>query len=225
MSTGNLASSDIDILFADSLQLSSSRITTSANDGNGGRIRILGGSAVSLNQSRINTSVVGTSGNGGDILINADAMALNSGFIQANTSASLASGGRVSVNVRTLAASGNTAFVGGQTPFLFTPDIFGFNVIQAAAPTGLSGTVQVTSPVIDLSGSLGRLGAPVMDVAQLGRTPCQIAGGSSLVQAGQGGLPVSNRGLLGAQSAAPAAQPGVPRRTAIRVAMLEAACQ
>ena len=225
VSTGNLAASDIDILFTDKLQLSSSRITTSANDGNGGRIRILGGSVASLNQSKINTSVTGASGNGGDILISADAMALNSGFIQANTSASLASGGLVNIKLKTLAASGNTAFVGGQTPFLFTPDVFGFNVIQAAAPTGVNGVIQVSSPVLDLSGSLGRLGAPGMDVVQLGRTPCQVAGGSSLAQSGQGGLPVSYRGLLGPQSPPPSAQPGGPRRAPVRVALLESGCQ
>ena len=225
VSTGNLAASDIDILFTDKLLLSSSRITTSANDGNGGRIRIRGGSVVSLSQSKINTSVTGSSGNGGDIQISADAMALNSGFIQANTSASLASGGLVNINLKTLAASGNTAFVGGPTPYLFTPDVFGFNVIQAAAPTGVNGVIQVSSPVLDLSGSLGRLGAPVMDVAQLGRTPCQIAGGSSLAQAGHGGLPVSYRGLLGPQHPSPSVQPGGPRRAPVRVAMLEPGCQ
>ncbi len=225
VSTGNVAAGDIDIRFTDQLRLSSSRITTSANDGNGGRIRILGGSVVSLNQSKVNTSVVGTSGNGGDILISADAMALNSGFIQANTSANLASGGLVNINLKTLAASGNTAFVGGPTPYLFAPDVFGFNVIQAAAPTGLNGVIQVSSPVLDLSGSLGRLGAPVTDVAQLGRTPCQAVSGSSLAQSGQGGLPVSYRGLLGPQSAMSAGQPGGLRRAPIRIAMLETGCQ
>ena len=85
-----------------------------------------------------------------------------------------------------------------QTPLRYAPNVFGFNVIQAAAPTGVSGNIQIASPVLDLSGTLGRLGAPPIDTVSLGRSPCQTTGGSSLAVVGQGVLPVSYRGLLGA---------------------------
>ncbi len=197
-SLGTVAASNIDVRFASQLVLQGSSIATRANLGNGGNITIAGGQFIGLSQSQITTSVLGAAGNGGDIRISADALVMNSGFLQANTFASQASGGLISLNLQTLVANGNTLFVGGQSPFRFAPDVFGFNVIQASAPTGTSGVIQSTSPVLDLSGTLGRLGAPPIDTVSLGRSPCQTTGGSSLALVGQGMLPVSYRGLLGA---------------------------
>ena len=196
-SFGTVAASNIDVRFTDQLVLSKGAISTRASLGDGGNITIHGGKLVAANKSQITTSVLGANGNGGDIHISADALALSSGFIQANTFASRASGGLISLNLQTLVANGNTLFVGGQTPYRYAPDVFGFNVIQAAAPTGVSGTIQIASPVLDLSGTLGRLGAPQIDSASLGRSPCQTTGGNSLALVGQGTLPVSYRGLLG----------------------------
>ena len=197
-SVGTVAASNIDVRFSSQLGLVNSRIGTQATLGNGGSITIAGGQLIELKQSQITTSVLGAGGNGGDIRISADALVLNSGFIQANTQAKSASGGQVNLDVKTLVANGNTLFVGRQTPFSFAPEVFGFNVIQAAAPTGVSGTIQIASPVLDLSGTLGRLGAAPIDTVILGRSPCQTSGGSSLAQVGRGKLPVSYRGLLGA---------------------------
>ena len=206
--TGLMSAGNINVI-ADELSLSSGVISTKADQGNGGGISVQGG-VVSLTKSQITTSVLGELvatggvagfGNGGDIRVRANALILNSGFIQANTQAKSASGGLVDLDVKTLVASGNSALVGGRSTYSFAPDVFGFNVIQAAAPFGLSGTIQLTSPVLDLSGSLGRLGAQVADAAPLGRSPCQAAGGSSLAQVGQGTMPVSYRGLLGALAA------------------------
>ena len=72
---------------------------------------------------------------------------MNSGFVQANTAAANASGGTVSISALNLIPAGNTIFIGGNTPYAFQPGIFGFNVIQAAAPTGISGTIH-TSPTL-----------------------------------------------------------------------------
>ena len=211
-STGNVAAGTIQIDAGERLILNSGGITTSANTGNGGAISVSAGKVVALNNSHITTSVLGTSGNGGDIQVSADALSLNSGFIQANTAASNASGGLVNIDVKTLVASGSTLFVGGQSAFDFTSGVFGFNVIQAAAPTGVSGAIDITSPVLDLSGSLGRLNAALMDDIALGRNPCQVSAGSSLAVAGRGGLPVAHRGLLRAEAvlAAPPRQAGAP---------------
>ena len=217
--TGLMSAGNINVM-ADELSLGSGVISTKASQGNGGGISVRGG-VVSLAKSQITTSVLGELiatggvagfGNGGDIRVHANALILNSGFIQANTQVKSASGGRVDLDVNTLVASGNSAFVGGQSTYSFAPEVFGFNVIQAAAPLGLSGTIQVTSPVLDLSGSLGRLNAHVADAAPLGRSPCQTTGGSSLALVGQGTLPVSYQGLMGAVPGRPAvAMPsGVP---------------
>ncbi len=195
-SNGNVAASDIQISFTGHLFLDPSSITTSAYLGNGGSISIFGGRLVTLENSRITTSVQGQSGNGGDIVLNAYTLILDTGFIQANTVATNASGGLVAINVQNLLASGNSLFTGGDVPYLFQPGVFGFNVIQAAAPTGLSGLVQITTPLLDVSGSLSGLSAQVIDTGGLARNPCQVTGGSSLAQSGRGGLPPSARGLL-----------------------------
>ena len=150
-----------------------------------------------LASSQITTSVLGVAGNGGNILVLADALALNTGFIQANTAALNASGGRVDVKVKTLVASGGTLVAGGQAVQPFRPGWFASNVIQAAAPTGVSGVIDLASPVLDLSGSLGGLVAQVLDGGGVGRNPCQGHSSSSLALGGRGGMPPSVRGLLG----------------------------
>ena len=103
------------------------------------------------------------------------------------------------IDVKTLVASGSSLFVGGVEK-KFTSRVFGFNVIQAAAPTGVSGEISITNPVLDLSSSLARLNVQLLDVTGLGRNPCQSSGGSSLAQSGRGGLPVSYRSSLNVES-------------------------
>lgn len=191
--SGNAPASPIDIRFTDRLALSQGSITTAANDGNGGAITVQGGRLVTLDRSQITTSVLGPSGNGGDITVQADALVMQTGFIQANTAARNASGGNVRIDVKTLVPSGNTLQVGGQLPYAFDASAFGFNVIQAAAPTGVSGAISVSSPILDVSASLAGLSARLLDPAALARSPCQPGGVSSLTQAGRGGFAPSAR--------------------------------
>lgn len=194
-STGNVDAGSIMITASDRLYLDPSGITTTSNLGNGGAIDITAG-ILRLDNSQIATSVLGLTGNGGNITINANSLILNTGFILADTAAPGASGGTVLIAAQNLIPSGNTLFLGGNTPYAYQPGIFGFNVIQAAAPTGVSGSVQTTTPVLDVSGSLSGLNTQVLDTGGLGRNPCQTTGGSSLAQSGRGGLPPSARGLL-----------------------------
>jgi large exoprotein involved in heme utilization and adhesion len=95
--------------------------------------------------------------------------------------------------------------VGGSEPLQFQPGVFGYNVIQAAAPTGVSGTITITTPALDVSAGLTPLNAKVLDTGGLGRGLCD--GGSSLAQAGRGGLPPSARGLLRDEDTEAAALP------------------
>ncbi len=193
--SGNVAAGALDISVG-KLSLTGSRITTSANAGNGGPINIRSG-MIDLGNSQITTSVSGMAGNGGDIRLQSDSLIMRSGFIQANTAAPDASGGQVAVDVKVLVPSGSTLFVGGSEPYVFQPGIFGYNVIQAAAPNGLSGTISITSPSLDISSSLGGFGVQMLDGGGLGRNPCRIGAGSSFVQAGRGGFAPSSRDLLG----------------------------
>jgi filamentous hemagglutinin family protein len=194
-STGNVAASDVLLRAAETVVVDRlGNILTTAVNGNGGAIRVDAGNRLTLRRSTVQTSVFGLTGNGGDITLRAPILLLDTGFVQANTAAARASGGLVVVDSRALIASGNTLFLGGNTPY--TPAaLFGFNVIQAAAPTGVSGVIDLTSPVLDLTGSLRALRGEVVDPGGLGRALCQTSGGSSFALAGRGGLPPSSRSL------------------------------
>jgi filamentous hemagglutinin family protein len=197
-STGNVAASNVQANFSHLLALDNSGIITSANQGNGGSIHITGGNGtILLDNSQITTSVKGAAGNGGDIHLQTHTLIMETGFIQANTTARNASGGDVHIDVQALVPSADTLFIGGETPYTFQPGVFGFNVIQAAAPTGVSGVVQISTPLLDISGALTGLNARLLDGGGLGHHPCRITGGSSLVQTGRGGFASSARNLLG----------------------------
>lgn len=191
-STGNVAASNIVINFGNLLHLDPSSITTSASLGNGGDITINGGNGLLwLDNSQITTSVLGGTGNGGDISISAGAMFMNTGFIQANTAAAGAAGGLININVPTILASGSSLLVGGSTPYTFQPGVFGYNVIQAAAPDGVSGNINMTGPVLDVSGSLAAISATPLESGGLSRSVCETTEGSSLSFRGWDTLPAS----------------------------------
>lgn len=207
--TGNVDASNIVVNFSNSLLLNAvSGITTVANLGDGGAITLNGGDLIRLNDSQVSTSVTGLTGNGGNINITADTLILNTGFIQANTAADNASGGDVGITIDTLLASLNTVYIGGRNAYTFQPGVPGFNVIQAAAPTGVSGAVVISTPLVDLSASLRGLNAALVDSGGLGRSPCAVSTGSSLAATGHGGLPPSASGLARAGSA-PSTAPGL----------------
>jgi len=199
-SSGNVAASNIAVNFGPQMTVTNAGISTSAKDGNGGRIALsspIGGAgALVLQDGQVTTSVTGTKGNGGDISVAAPILVMQTGFIQANTAAANARGGDVSIRVGTLLPSGGTLFVGGATPYAFAPGVFGFNVIQAAAPDGVSGTIRISTPVLDITRSLSALPGGYLDTGGLGRSPCAIVGGSSLSQGGRGGLPPAAGDLL-----------------------------
>jgi hypothetical protein len=200
-STGNIAASNLVITTRNVLHLDSGRITTSANQGNGGSIVIQGGQFIWLDRSQVTTSVSGITGNGGDITIRSDALALSSGFIQANTSARNATGGRIAIDVKALITSGRRLFLGGNEAYAFSPEVFGYNVIQAAAPDGVSGEISLASPNTDITGSLTEIGTNLLDSGGLGRDPCRVGSGNSFVQTGFGITPPTARGPLRLESA------------------------
>jgi filamentous hemagglutinin family protein len=196
-SSGNVGAGAISVNFSESLTIrNDGGIATQALDGNGGALSISGGKLISLDNGRISTSVFGINGNGGDLNVKADALVMQTGFIAANTAAPDAIGGKVIIDVTTLLTSGSSLFVGGDAVYVYARDVFGFNVIQAAAPTGVSGTVSLSSPALDIAGSLAALSTAQVDTGGLGRNPCQATGGSTLAIAGRGGMAPLARGLL-----------------------------
>ena len=187
-STGNVAASSIDINYGSGLRMDPSTISTSSQDGNGGPITITGAGPLLISQSNITTSVLGASnGNGGDVTINVPVIALDTGAIQANTFAPLASGGTVTIDAQALVPSYQSYILGGSA-IAFDSTVMGLNVVQAAAPDGVSGALSVTVPTLDLGNALLGLTGKPSAPATLGRDLCGSTRSSSLAVGGRGGV-------------------------------------
>ncbi len=192
---GNINASPITINTSQTLNASNSRITTEAFNGNGAPISVNAGSFVTLTDSQLTTSVNGTvNGNGGDIGINTPVLILDTGFIQANTTADLASGGDINLNVDQLIASGDRLLRGDAQPLAFDINQANFNVIQAASPTGTSGTINITSPELNIVGILAGVETPELNTERIGQDPCSSSQRNSLKSLRHGGLPVFQNG-------------------------------
>jgi filamentous hemagglutinin family protein len=192
-SWGNVPAAAIEIKADSILVCGNSRITTSSTDANGGPIT-LQGEVIDLRDSLITSSVAGLSGDGGNITIKgagaAKALILEGGFIQANAPAG-ARGGDIFIDAKAVIPEGGVLEVGGLERQTFEPGS-GRNIIQAAAPGGEQGTIQITSPELDISGSLVNLEARLAETIRLAADPCFSAGNAeanSLAFAGSGGLP------------------------------------
>lgn len=184
-SVGNIAAGKIAVNFARQLNMVSSFIRTTANTGNGGNISLNGGESIYLQNAGFTTTVSGADGNGGDIFTTAAVLAIDTGIIQAN--AVSGSGGDILLSLRALVPGGNSLLLGG-SPVIWQPSEFGFNLIQAASQTGVSGSVNVTAPQLNLSGIIANLGGPQFDTDIISQDYCDLGAGSSLTRLGTGGL-------------------------------------
>ena len=193
-STQNADASNITMHIANVLQMKSSSISTEANSGNGGAIHLDTGNYMDLMQSSITTTVKSSIGNGGDITVSTPALILANGMVQAN--AVSGRGGDVFIDVKSLIGSQSQLIQGGDVPLEWKNTVPGFNIIQAASKFGLSGTVNVTSPQMDLSGVLIGLSTSSFGRDLLSQDYCAIGAGSSLTVRGYGILPPTASDLM-----------------------------
>jgi hypothetical protein len=120
-----------------------------------------------------NSSIITTStGNidASNINITANSLIMNSGVIQANAIGG--SGGDISLNLQALIPSYNQLIKGG-AQVVWQPFIEGFNVIQAASANGVSGSVNLTSPQFNISGSISGLNSVALVIPQIDHRGCQ----------------------------------------------------
>lgn len=185
-STGNVAASDIQLLIAEQINLSDAQITSSAESADAGQIDILA-NEVFLRDAIITTSVT-NEGNGGDIFVGADFILMETGFIQGNTGGEDFSGGSINVDSDFLIVSNRSLITSSDERQQFEPQS-GINVIQAAAPDGVSGDVNIGALEFDLSDELASIGGEVLNLDSLQSNPCDTASGSSLARVGKGGQP------------------------------------
>lgn len=200
-SSVNVPAGDIRIQADNIVVENNSRITTSSNDADAGDI-LISGKTLFINDGLITTSVTGTSGDGGDInitgtgdgeLLNpSDALALRNGFIQANTGADQAQGGDITINVNAVVKEAESQLlIGGTERYSFLPGQ-NMSVIQAAAPGGEQGNINITAPDIDISNAISGSSPDFQNPARVATDPCLVSGKSnenSLVHGGRGGLP------------------------------------
>jgi filamentous hemagglutinin family protein len=156
------------------IQLFNSGITAQAGPGGGGSITLMAPSLIYLLDSTLTAQAIG---DGGNLTLDPDFLILNrSGLISKSSSAN---GGNITV----------------LSDYFFQSSSF----IDASAPFGLPGTVSVSAPEVDLSGSLVGLPGSMLDVESQLRPDCAVrltGGMSSFVVLGRGGLPLQPGGFL-----------------------------
>ncbi|MBK1693595.1 hypothetical protein CKO09_02415 [Chromatium weissei] len=176
---------------ANQLELNDSFIT-SESSGNvpASAIQIDGG-YLWLRNSQITTSA--NTGNGGDIQLNPQYLILEGGFIQANTGGAGAKGGDIFINSPTLITNYHQLDVGQLERQIFIPNSER-NSIQAAAPGGEQGNIDILALNLDISASIAPPAAPFGDPDDLLADICRSLNGplaSSLIDRGNGGVPTA----------------------------------
>ena len=191
-STGNVAAGLIEISAADTIDLDNASITSSAINADAGEIS-LSSTEFFISDSLITTSVT-AEGNGGDIDIRSNFILMDTGFIQGNTGGANFSGGNINIASDFLIASNRSLLTGSDERQQFVPGS-GINVIQAAAPDGVSGDVNIGALEFDLSDELASIGGEVLNLDSLQSNPCDTSSGSSLASVGKGGQPATAGGF------------------------------
>ena len=185
---------NISIQAADSFISRNSTVNTSTAQSDGGNITITAGNMLQLDRSEITTNVQGGAGNGGNISIDPPTVLIDHSKIIAS-----AIGGN----------GGNINIVAGV--FLVSPD----SIIDASSTFGLSGTINIESPIQNLSGTLAPLPQGFLQVAGLLQARCaarfQSGLSSSLVVAGRDAVPLEPGDVLPGPIFSRAAQATVSR--------------
>jgi len=137
----------------------------------GGNIMLSIADILYLTNSQITTSVKGETGNGGNITIDPQFVVLDRSQIVATAIAG--HGGNITIEAGEFIASSDS-------------------VVSAASQKGISGTIEIIGPRVDLNGALVVLSSQLRSAAQVLRNSCAAQSGlpqSSLVEGGRGGLP------------------------------------
>jgi hypothetical protein len=165
---GSITVSAVRLLMNNGAAISTEAETSTAS---GGNITLHVRDLLYLVSSEITTSVKGETGNGGNITIDPQLVILNHSRIVAEAIEG---------------HGGNITITAGE--FLRSSD----SVISASSELGISGTIEINGPRVDVNGALVVLSSELRGRAAVLREACAARGDrpiSSLVEAGRGGLP------------------------------------
>jgi filamentous hemagglutinin family protein len=165
---GSITISAVRLLMNNGGAISTEAETSTAS---GGNITLKTRDFLYLLNSEITTSVKGETGNGGNILIDPQLVVLNHSRIIAD--AVQGHGGNITINAGEFIPSSDS-------------------VISATSQLGISGTIEITGPRVDVNGALVVLSSELRGRAAVLREACAARADrpiSTLVDAGRGGLP------------------------------------
>ena len=166
--------------------LNNSSITTEASQASGGQVVITAPEMVQLINSRVSTSVKGVSGvsDGGNINIDPQFVILQNSQIRANANA----------------GAGGAIDIVATSAFIADP----LSIVNASSTNGISGTVNIQSPLQNVGGELTALTQEFSSAAALLAQQCaaRAADGkfSTFVVAAREGLPAEPGGFLASPS-------------------------
>lgn len=204
------AAGTVSVTSANDISLTgNSAISTSALQSSGGDISVTAGRNINIKNSQI--SAQAGPGGGGNIILSAPSQInLYKGTITAQAEGD---GGNLSIlnpqfflmNKGGLISKSSTAN-GGNITILSSYFFQSSSTIDASAPFGLPGTVNVSAPQVDLSGSLVELPGNLVDVESLLRPDCAVRLSddvSTFLLLGRGGLPIEPGGFVPSSTVPP----------------------
>jgi large exoprotein involved in heme utilization and adhesion len=172
---GSITVSAVRLLMNNGAAISTEGETSTAS---GGNITLKVRDFLYLVGSEITTSVKGETGNGGNILIDPQLVILNNSRIIAE--AVKGHGGDININAGLFIASADS-------------------IASASSQLGISGTVEISGPRVDVNGALVVLSSQLRGLVAVQREACAVRAEqpiSSLVEAGRGGLPQDSEATL-----------------------------
>jgi large exoprotein involved in heme utilization and adhesion len=170
-STGSGDAGSITVSAVRLLMSDGGRISTEAQTANGGNITLKVSDFLYLTNSQITASVNRETGNGGNVKIDPQLVILNHSKITAQ--AAEGQGGNINIKAGLYIASTDS-------------------VVSASSQSGISGTVSINGPQVDVSSALVVLSSELRGLAAVSREACAARAegpASSLVEAGRGGQP------------------------------------
>ena len=132
---------------------------------NGGNITLSVGDFLYLVNSEITTSVKGETGNGGNIMVDPQFVVLDRSDIIAQ--AIEGHGGNITIDAGAYIASADS-------------------IVSATSQLGISGTVTINGPLVDLNGTLVVLSSQLRSAVALTRNSCAARGQPAAIEPGRG---------------------------------------